>query len=169
MAYILGALESPNSGAQKCIGKWLRENDSFKKYRTFCILFAIIGSFCFVLPHSCLQSICRTQCQLSDAFKKVKFGLCTKEIWTNLNIYVLPIFQPQKFRQIYISYNHWYKLLIAFIRSSIYPRVPELWIYQEIGLSEYLLQHFIRGQTILFIHENILANYHRLLISHPPP
>ena len=80
MAYILGALESPNGGAQKCIGKWLRENDSFKKYRTFCILFAIIGSFCFVLPHSCLQSICRTQCQLSDAFKKVKFGLCTKEI-----------------------------------------------------------------------------------------
>ena len=80
MAYILGALESPNSGAQKCIGKWLRENDSFKKYRTFCILFAIIGSFCFVLPHSCLQRICRTQCQLSDAFKKVKFGLCTKEI-----------------------------------------------------------------------------------------
>ena len=106
MAYILGALESPNSGAQKCIGKWLRENDSFKKYRTFWILFAIIGSFCFVLPHSCLQSICRTQCQLSDAFKKVKFGLCTKEIWTNLNIYVLPIFEPQKFRQIYISYNH---------------------------------------------------------------
>ena len=77
---ILGALESPNSGAQKCIGTWFRENDSFKKYRTFCILFAIIGSFCFVLPHSCLQSICRTQCQLSDAFKKVKFGLCTKEI-----------------------------------------------------------------------------------------
>ena len=68
MAYILGALESPNSGAQKCIGKWLRENDSFKKYRTFCILFAIIGSFCFVLPHSCLQSICRTQCQLLNAF-----------------------------------------------------------------------------------------------------
>ena len=57
MAYILGALESPNNGAQKCIGKWLRENDSFKKYRTFCILFAIIGSFCFVLPHSCLQSM----------------------------------------------------------------------------------------------------------------
>ena len=91
MAYILGALESPNSGAQKCIGKWLRENDSFKKYRTFCILFAIIGSFCFVLPHSCLQSICRTQCQLSDAFKKVKFGLRSKEIWSNLNIYVLQI------------------------------------------------------------------------------
>ena len=68
MAYILGALESPNGGAQKCIGKWLRENDSFKKYRKLCILFAIIGSFCFVLPHSCLQSICRTQCQLLNAF-----------------------------------------------------------------------------------------------------
>jgi hypothetical protein len=46
---------------------------------------------------------------------------------------------------------------------------PELSISQEIGLSIFLHQHFIHGQTILFIHENTLANYHRLLIYHPPP
>ena len=106
MAYVLGALDSRNGGEKKCIGRWLREFGSFKRYKMFCTLIAIIGYFCFVLTHSALQSICRTQCQLSDAFKKVKFGLRTKEIWSNLNIYVLQIFQPQKFRQIYISYNH---------------------------------------------------------------
>jgi hypothetical protein len=42
-------------------------------------------------------------------------------------------------------------------------------ISQEIGLSEFLHQQFIHGQTILFIHENTLANYHRLLIYHPHP
>jgi hypothetical protein len=44
----------------------------------------------------------------------------------------------------------------------------ELSISQEIGLSIFLHQHFIHGQTILFIHENALANYHRVLIYHPP-
>jgi hypothetical protein len=43
----------------------------------------------------------------------------------------------------------------------------ELSISQEIGLSKFH-QHFIHGQTILFIHENTLANYHRLLIYHTP-
>jgi hypothetical protein len=46
---------------------------------------------------------------------------------------------------------------------------PELSISREIGLPEFLHQHSIRGQTIQFIHENTLANYHRLLIYHPPP
>jgi hypothetical protein len=45
----------------------------------------------------------------------------------------------------------------------------ELSFSQEIGLSKFLRQHFTHGQTILFIHENTLANYHRLLIYHPPP
>jgi lipid-A-disaccharide synthase-like uncharacterized protein len=45
----------------------------------------------------------------------------------------------------------------------------ELSISQEIGLSVFLHQHCIHGQTILFNHENTLANYHRLLIYHPPP
>jgi hypothetical protein len=31
---------------------------------------------------------------------------------------------------------------------------PELSISQEIGLSIFLHQHFIHGQTIQFIHEN---------------
>jgi hypothetical protein len=44
----------------------------------------------------------------------------------------------------------------------------ELSISQEIGLSIFLHQHYIRGQTIQFIHKNTLANYHRLLIYHPP-
>jgi hypothetical protein len=44
----------------------------------------------------------------------------------------------------------------------------ELSISQEIGLSKFLHQHFINGQTIVFIHENTLANYHRVLIYHPP-
>jgi hypothetical protein len=47
--------------------------------------------------------------------------------------------------------------------------LPEFSISQEIGLSEFLHQHSIHGQTILFIHENTWANYHRLLIYHPPP
>jgi hypothetical protein len=46
--------------------------------------------------------------------------------------------------------------------------LPELSISQEIGLSEFLHQHFIHGQTILFMYENALANYNRLLIYHPP-
>jgi hypothetical protein len=46
---------------------------------------------------------------------------------------------------------------------------PELSISQEIGLSKFLQQHSIRGQTIQFIHKNTYANYHRLLIYHPPP
>jgi hypothetical protein len=46
---------------------------------------------------------------------------------------------------------------------------PELSISQEIGISKFLHQHFIQGQTIQFIHENTLANYHRLLIYLPPP
>jgi hypothetical protein len=46
---------------------------------------------------------------------------------------------------------------------------PELSISQEIGLFKFLHLHSIRGQTIQFIHENTLANYHRLLIYHPPP
>jgi hypothetical protein len=44
----------------------------------------------------------------------------------------------------------------------------ELSISQEIGLSIFLHQHFIHGQTVIFIQENTSANYHRLLIYHPP-
>jgi hypothetical protein len=49
---------------------------------------------------------------------------------------------------------------------SIYPRVPELSISQEVGLSEFLHQPFIFGQTELFIHRTHLAKYRCLLIYH---
>jgi hypothetical protein len=41
--------------------------------------------------------------------------------------------------------------------------------FSRIGLSKFLHQHSIRGQTIQFIHENTLANYPRPLISQHPP
>jgi hypothetical protein len=46
-------------------------------------------------------NIFRAQCRPSDAFQRVKFLLRTMEIWVDLNEYVLQIFQPQKFRQIF--------------------------------------------------------------------
>ena len=115
-----------------------------------------------------LQNIFRAQCRPSDAFKKVKFRLRTKEIWVDLNVHVLQIFQPQKFRQIFRWHSRYEKLSIAFLRLSIYPRVPELSISQEIGLFEFLHQPFICGQTELFIHKTHLAKYHGLLIYHTP-
>ena len=51
MAYVLGALDSRNGGEKKCIGRWHREFGSFKKYKMFCNLIAIIGCYYFVLTH----------------------------------------------------------------------------------------------------------------------
>ena len=115
-----------------------------------------------------LQNIFRAQCRPSDAFKKVKFRLRPKEIWLDLNVHALQIFQPQKFRQIFRWHSRYAKLSIAFLRLLIYPRVPELSISQEIGLFEFLHQPFICGQTELFIHKTHKAKYHGLLIYHTP-
>jgi hypothetical protein len=115
-----------------------------------------------------LPNIFRAQCRPSDEFKKVKFRLRTWEIWVDLNVHVLQIFQPQKFRKIFRWYSRYEKLSIAFLRLSIYPRIPELSISQEIGLIEFLHQPFIRGQTEFFIHKTHLAKYHGLLIYHTP-
>ena len=116
-----------------------------------------------------LQNIFRAQCRPSDAFKKVKFRLRPKEIWLDLNVHALQIFQPQKFRQIFRWHSRYAKLSIAFLRLLIYPRVPELSISQEIGLFEFLHHPFICGQTELFTHKTHLAKYRCLLIYHTPP
>jgi hypothetical protein len=66
------------------------------------------------------------------------------------------------------SYScQWRFLVLVSYVMQLLP--PELSISQEIGLSIFQHQHFIHGQTILYIHENSLENYHRPLIYHPPP
>jgi hypothetical protein len=59
MTDIFGDLDSRNGVGQKCIGRWLREIDSFKKYTTFCTLSAIMQHFCSVLVHTILPNIYR--------------------------------------------------------------------------------------------------------------
>jgi hypothetical protein len=105
-----------------------------------------------------LQRIFRTQSRPSDAFEKVKFQLRTMEIWVDLNVKVLQIFQPQKIRQIFTWYSWCDKQSIAFLRLSIYARVSELPISQEIGLSEFLHQPCICDQIALFINNFFWQN-----------
>jgi hypothetical protein len=81
------------------------------------------------------------------------------EIWVDLNVHVLQVLQPQKFRQIFRWYSRYDKILTAYLRFSIYLCVLELSISQEIGLFEFLHQPFICGQTELFIHKTHLEKY----------
>jgi hypothetical protein len=79
------------------------------------------------------------------------------EIWDDLKIWALQMFQPQTESQIFTWYSQFDKQLISFI-SSTYPRVPELSICQQIGLSEFLLQPFVCGITALFINKKHWQN-----------
>ena len=47
--------------------------------------------------------------------------------------------------------------------------IPDFSISQEIGLSEFLHEHFIHGQTTLFIHEKHIGKLPPSTDLSPPP